>query len=300
MSNEEQHSLAKLSLAECKRLLRQYVRSGDGDMKFWKMNGAGNAFMIFDARETPFSPKPEHIQSIAADMKADQVIALERALGKDVFMRIWNSDGGEVAACGNVSRCVGQLMLDETGKEKVTIQTEADILKAYKADNNLITVDMGSPLLGWEDIPLSEAMDVRGVDVKIGPMDKPILARPAVVSMGNPHAVFFVTDVDAYDIPAIGPLVEWHPLFPEGTNVGFAQVLDRETIRLRVWERAAGLTLACGTGACAALVCAARAGLTERKARMILDGGELVIEWSEADDHVYMTGPVELEMTGEI
>lgn len=269
-------------------------------MKYWKMNGAGNSFMIFDARETPFVPKPEHIQSIAADMKADQIIALERAMGKDVFMRIWNSDGGEVSACGNVSRCVGYLLLEETGKDKVTIQTEADILKAFKADRDLITVDMGSPLLGWEDIPLAEAMDVRGVDVKIGPIDNPVLSRPAVVSMGNPHAVFFVDSVDDYDIPAIGPLVEWHPLFPEGTNVGFAEIKDRETIRLRVWERGAGLTLACGTGACAALVCAARAGFTARKARLILDGGELEINWSQRDDRVYMTGPVEMERSGEI
>ena len=154
--------------------------------------------------------------------------------------------------------------------------------------------------MAWEDIPLSEKMDVRGVDVKIGPMDKPILSTPAVVSMGNPHAVFFVNDVDAYDIPQIGPLVEWHPLFPEGVNVGFAQVIDRETIRLRVWERGAGLTKACGTGACAALVCAARAGKTERKARMILDGGELIINWDEATGHVIMTGPVELEQTLEV
>ena len=269
-------------------------------MKFWKMNGAGNAFMIFDARQTPFAPKPEHIRSIAGDMKADQVIALEAAMGKDVFMRIWNADGSEVSACGNVTRCVGHLLLEETGKEQVTIQTEADILKARRAPDGLITVDMGSPLMGWEDIPLAEKMDVRGVDVKIGPMDKPYLSRPAVVSMGNPHAVFFVEDVEAYDIPQIGPLVEWHPLFPEGVNVGFAQIIDRSTIRLRVWERGAGLTQACGTGACAALVCAARARKTERKARLILDGGELEIEWSEANDHVYMTGPIELEREGEV
>ena len=281
-------------------VLSKVIGKRDGRMKFWKMNGAGNAFMIFDAREAPFKPSKEHVQSIAADMNADQVIALERAMGKDVFMRIWNADGGEVSACGNVSRCVGQLMLEETGKDKVTIQTEADILKAYKADDDLITVDMGSPLLRWEDIPLSEAMDVRGVDVKIGPIDNPVLSRPAVVSMGNPHAVFFIDDVNDYDIPGVGPLIEWHPLFPEGTNVGFAQVLDRETIRLRVWERGAGLTLACGTGACAALVCAARAGLTERKDKMILDGGELTVHWSDKDDRVYMTGPVELEMSGVI
>lgn len=270
-------------------------------MKFWKMNGAGNAFMIFDARSAPFAPSADQIRQIAADTKSDQVIALERAIDKDVFMRIWNASGDEVSACGNVTRCVGELLIAETGKPEVRIQTRADILKAWRADApGLITVDMGSPLMGWADIPLSEAMDVRGVDVKIGPIDKPILSRPAVVSMGNPHAVFFVDDVDAYDIPRIGPLVEWHPLFPEGTNVGFAQVLDRETIRLRVWERGAGLTLACGTGACAALVCAARAGKTGRKAKLILDGGELTVHWREDNDRVLMTGPVELEMVGEL
>ncbi len=154
--------------------------------------------------------------------------------------------------------------------------------------------------MGWVDIPLSEDMDVRGIDLKIGPIDDPVLSRPAVVSMGNPHAVFFVDDVDAYDIPAIGPLVEGHPVFPEGVNAGFAQIIDRETIRLRVWERGAGLTKACGTGACAALVCAARARKTERKAKVIVDGGELVIDWREADDHVHMTGPVELEFEGRV
>ncbi len=256
--------------------------------------------MIFDARVAPFAPTQAQIRAIASEANADQIVALERAIGKDVFMRIWNASGEEVSACGNVTRCVGELMLAETGKPRVTIQTEADILKATRAEGGLIKVDMGSPLLGWEDIPLSEQMDVRGVDVKIGPIDNPILSRPAVVSMGNPHAVFFVDDISAHDIPKIGPLVEWHPLFPEGTNVGFAQIIDRQTIRLRVWERGAGLTLACGTGACAALVCAARAGLTERKAKLVLDGGELEIDWLKANDHVMMTGPVELELTGEI
>ncbi len=269
-------------------------------MKLWKMNGAGNAFAIFDARTTPFQPNRDQVRQIAADLKADQVIALERDATKDVFMRIWNADGSEVAACGNASRCVGHLILAETGKDRITIQTEADILKAFRAEGGLITVDMGSPLMGWEDIPLSEKMDVRGIDLKIGPIEAPILSRPAVVSMGNPHAVFFVDDVNAYDIPKIGPLVENHPVFPQGANVGFAQVIDRQRIRLRVWERGAGLTKACGTGACAALVCAARAGKTGRRALLILDGGELVIDWRETDDRVYMTGPVELEFETEI
>lgn len=269
-------------------------------MRVWKMNGAGNAFAVFDARVAPFAPTPAQVREISRLFKADQVIAIERDAEKDAFMRIWNADGSEVSACGNATRCIGQLILQETGKDRVRIRTDADTLVASLAEGGLITVDMGSPLMGWEDIPLAEKMDVRGVDLKIGPMDAPYLARPAVVSMGNPHAVFFVDDAETYDIPALGPLVEWHPIFPEGANVGFAQVIDRETIRLRVWERGAGLTKACGTGACAALVCAARARKTGRKARLILDGGDLTIEWRETDDHVLMTGPVELERTLDI
>ncbi len=271
-------------------------------LRFWKMNGAGNAFAIFDARQTAFKPSATDIRKLASEMNADQLIALEPAERGDVFMRIWNGDGGEVSACGNVSRCVGHILLQETDGPSVIIETRADRLmaKAVAGHPDLISVDMGRPRFGWRDIPLSEDMDVRGVDIKIGPMDKPYLARPAVVSMGNPHAVFFVEDVSAYDIPAIGPLIEGHPIFPEGVNVGFAQIIDRTSIRLRVWERGAGLTLACGTGACAALVCAARAKKTDRKARLILDGGELEIDWSEHTDRVLMTGPVELEYTGEI
>lgn len=264
------------------------------------MNGAGNAFAIFDARDRKFTPDADRIRAIAEQMQADQVMSIERDTMVDSYLRIWNSSGEEVDACGNGTRAVAHLLLAEAQKDQVKIRTNAGVLKGQKADNGLVTIDMGSPLMGWEDIPLSEKMDVRGVDVRIGPMDKPYLAKPAVVSMGNPHAVFFVDDVDAYDIPKIGPLVEWHPLFPEGVNVGFAQVIDRETIRLRVWERGAGLTKACGTGACAALVCAARAGKTERRATLILDGGELIIHWQESDDHVLMTGPVELEMSFEV
>ena len=269
-------------------------------MKLWKMNGAGNAFAVFDARDRKFTPTTEQLREIAKTMQADQIMAIEADLRADAFLRIWNADGGEVKACGNGTRAVAHLLLEEAGTDEVKIQTEADLLKGSRAENGLVSVDMGSPLMGWEDIPLSEKMDVRGVDVKIGPMDNPILSLPAVVSMGNPHAVFFVDDVDAYDIPAIGPLIEWHPVFPEGVNVGFAQIIDDETIRLRVWERGAGLTKACGTGACAALVCAARAKKTGRKVRMILDGGDLIIHWDETTDHVIMTGPVELEQTLEV
>ncbi len=269
-------------------------------MKVWKMNGAGNAFAVFDARGSDFAPSTEKIRAIASEMKADQVMALESDPSADTFLRIWNSSGEEVGACGNGTRAVAHLLLEESPRDTVSIRTAADLLKGMRAADGLVTVDMGEPRMAWEEIPLSEKMDVRGVDVRIGPMDDPYLSRPAVVSMGNPHAVFFVEDVDAYNIPQIGPLVEWHPLFPEGTNVGFAQVIDRQTIRLRVWERGAGLTKACGTGACAALVCAARAGKTGRAARMVLDGGDLIIEWLESNNHVMMTGPVEVEMSFDL
>jgi diaminopimelate epimerase len=269
-------------------------------MKVWKMNGAGNAFAVFDARGGAFTPDADKIRAIAAEMKADQVMAVEADPASDAFLRIWNASGEEVAACGNGTRAVAHLLLNEGDQDEVIIRTAADRLKGSRAPEGLVTIDMGQPRMGWQDIPLSEKMDVRGVDVRIGPMDNPYLSRPAVVSMGNPHAVFFVEDIDAYNIPQIGPLVEWHPTFPEGANVGFAQIIDRQTIRLRVWERGAGLTKACGTGACAALVCAARAGKTDRKATLALDGGDLLIEWRASDNHVMMTGPVEIEMTFDL
>ena len=273
-------------------------------MRIYHMNGCGNRFAIFDSRmNKPFRPEQDELRRIASPNGTqvfDQIIGIEESMRGDVFMRIWNADGTEVKACGNATRCVGYLAMEETGKAEVSIETEAGLLSATEAANGQITVNMGSPLLTWEHIPLAEKMDTRGVDVKIGPIDAPVLSRPACVNMGNPHAVFFVDDVNKIDIPAVGPLVEWHPMFPEGVNTGFAQIIDRETIRLRVWERGAGLTKACGTGACAALACAARLDKTGRKAKMILDGGELIIEWRESDDRVLMTGPVEMEVMQEV
>ncbi len=276
---------------------------GGSRMRVFHMNGCGNRFAVFDGRKSPWRKSADEIRHVAnpQDGKGfDQIIGLESSMRGDVFMRIWNADGSEVAACGNASRCVGWLIQRETGQSEIKIETEAGLLKSSAGAGDAITVDMGSPLLTWEHIPLAEKMDTRFVDLKIGPVDKPVLSTPSCVNMGNPHAVFFVDDVSAYDIPAVGPLVEWHPMFPEGVNVGFAQVIDKETIRLRVWERGAGLTLACGTGACAAAVASARLGRTGRKVKMILDGGELVINWRDTDDHVLMTGPVELEAELEI
>lgn len=163
-----------------------------------------------------------------------------------------------------------------------------------------VTVDMGPPRLGWDQVPLSEEMDTRGIELQVGPIDAPLLHTPGAVSMGNPHVVFFTDRQDDAFVRGSGSLVERHPLFPEGVNVGFAHVLSPDHIRLRVWERGAGLTLACGTGACAALVAAARRGLTGRKAAVTVDGGELTIAWDEATDHVFMTGPVQIEGTGTL
>lgn len=218
----------------------------------------------------------------------------------DVFMRIWNSNGSEVGACGNAARCAAWLVMEETGADTVKIETEAGLLASERKGPTQIAVDMGSPLLKWEEIPLAERMDTRGIDLKIGPIDNPVLSLPGAVNMGNPHAVFFVDDIAAVDIETVGPLVEGHMLFPQKVNAGFAQILSPDRIRLRVWERDAGLTQACGSGACAAVVAAHRRGLTDREATVVADGGELHIHWRESDDRVIMTGPIEMEFEGEI
>ncbi|MBU6318301.1 MAG: diaminopimelate epimerase [Alphaproteobacteria bacterium] len=267
-------------------------------MKFYKMNGAGNAFVVFDARSQVLRLDPERIRQIADPTDgagADQVIVMERSLRGDVFMRIWNSDGSEVSACGNASRCVGWLMMEETGADRTRIETAAGPLTATRVGANLISVDMGSPLLRWEEIPLSVPQDTRALDTSFDVLSGAQLGQGGCVNMGNPHVVFFIPDLDSLDIPGIGPRIEHHPLFPQAVNVGFAQVLSRDRIRLRVWERGAGLTRACGTGACAAVVAAVRRELADRQTTVIADGGELGIHWHEDTDRVLMTGPVELE-----
>lgn len=267
------------------------------------MNGLGNAFAIFDARGgAPFIMRSDMAKAVAdpqTGIGCDQVIVMERALDADVFMRIWNADGSEVNACGNATRCVAWHIMEETGRDRATVQTEAGILKAVRVGKTIIGVDMGPPKLGWEDIPLAERMDTRGIDVKLGPIDNPYLSRPGAVNMGNPHCVFFVEDVMDMAVEKIGPMVEFHPMFPQQVNVGFAEVRGDDAIRLRVWERGAGLTKACGTGACAAVVAAHRRRLTGRTVTVELDGGDLFIEW-RPDNHVYMTGPIELTAQGEM
>jgi diaminopimelate epimerase len=271
---------------------------------FVKMNGAGNDFVVVNALETPFAPTADQARAIAdrtTGEGCDQLIALEPSNCADAFMRVWNADGSVVETCGNALRCVGWMLLQSTGKDQVSIDTLGGPTTARRAADGRITVDMGAPRLDWEQIPLDEAMDTRGIELQVGPIDDPVLHTPGAVSMGNPHVVFFMDHApdDAF-VRGTGSLIEHHPRFPEGVNVGFAHVIAPDRIRLRVWERGAGLTRACGTGACAALVAAARRGLTGRAATIEVDGGELWIEWDEATGHVFMTGPVEVERTGTL
>ena len=272
---------------------------------FLKMNGLGNDFVVVGAGRSSdrpvFRPQAEQARAIADRAKGvgcDQLIGIEPSRIGDAFMRIWNADGGEVDACGNATRCVGWLMMQATGSDEAVIETAAGVLRASRAGPNAVTVDMGPPRLDWRDIPLAEEMDTKGIELQVGPIDAPHFHTPGCVSMGNPHVVFFTDDAEAAPVTQVGPMIEHHLLFPEGVNVGFAQIVARDRIRLRVWERGAGLTKACGTGACAALVAAHRRGLVDRKATVVMDGGELVIEWREEDGHVLMTGPVAVEFSG--
>ncbi len=262
---------------------------------FIKMHGLGNDFVILDARKTAIPLAPAAIRAIAdrrTGVGFDQLITLERSDKADIFMRIHNPDGGEVGACGNATRCVAELLMQERGSRGgIVIETLAGLLQTRDAGGGLISVDMGEARLGWRDIPLARETDTLHVDLSIGPASAPVLTDPCCVNMGNPHAVFFVADAAAVPLPTVGPILEHHPTFPERANISVAQVLDRGHIRLRVWERGAGITSACGTAACATGVAAFRRGLTDRKVEIRLDGGSLTIEWRE-DGHVIMTGPI--------
>ena len=271
---------------------------------FRKMNGLGNEFIVFDARERPIHLAPIAIRELGAPSAIgfDQMITLERSpKHADAFMRIHNRDGGEVDACGNATRCVGWLLMGESGGKSATIETNAGLLRAFDTGRpQTIAVDMGAPKFGWRDIPLAEEFrDTRAIELQIGPIDMPILHSPSAVSMGNPHAIFWVDDVEAYDLERIGPLLENHPTFPERANISLAHVTAPDAITVKTWERGAGITKACGTAACAVAVAAARKGLTGRHVTVTLPGGALDIDW-RADDHVWMTGPVATEFEGTL
>ena len=266
---------------------------------FLKMHGLGNDFVVLDARQRSLALTPAKVAAIAdrrTGVGCDQLVVIEaaRSGGSDCWMSIYNADGSEVGACGNASRCVAWLLMEESGRTEVVLETRAGLLDAERRGPLSVAVDMGPARLDWRDIPLAQASDTLHLGLNIG-----ALTDPVGVSMGNPHAVFFVDDVESIDLAALGPLVERHPLFPERTNVEIAQLLPSGGIRMRVWERGAGITSACGTGACATLVAAARRGIAGRAAELVLDGGVLAIEWLD-DDHVLMTGPVALSFSGQL
>ena len=272
---------------------------------FVKMNGLGNEIVVVDMRASPAPIPADEARAAAQPAGApyDQMMALypPRTGGTDAYVRIYNNDGSESGACGNGMRCVAELLFEETGKPTLTFETKAGLLHCWKDNTPLIsTVDMGPPRFAWHEIPLAEATeDTRTLDLQIGPADQPILRAPSAVSMGNPHAIFWVDDVHRYDLAKLGPLLEHHPMFPERANISLAQVVSRDRIVLRTWERGAGLTRACGSAACAAAVAAARLGRTGRTVTVTLPGGDLRIAWREGDDHVLMTGPVEFEYEGK-
>lgn len=276
--------------------------------RFLKMNGLGNEITVLDLRGTSLRVSPEEARAIAADPRStfDQLMAIHdpRAPGTDAYLRIYNTDGSESGACGNGTRCVAWAMMSDPAMSRpagdtLLFETKAGLLACERVSDLMFTVDMGRPRLRWDEIPLRDPFqDTRYIELQIGPIDDPILHSPSVVNMGNPHAIFWVDDVEAYDLAKIGPLLENHPIFPERANISLANVAGPDRIVLKVWERGAGLTRACGSAACAALVAAARKKLTGRQAVVTLPGGDLVIEWRESDGHVLMTGPVEREWDG--
>jgi diaminopimelate epimerase len=265
---------------------------------FIKMHGLGNDFVVLDARAREFAIDARAARAIAdrhQGVGCDQLVVIERPRAAGAaFMRIRNADGGEAEACGNAARCIAALLMRESGRDRIALETQAGTIEAEAAPDGQVTVDMGPARLDWREIPLAHRVDTLHVPLSCGP-----LSDPVCTSMGNPHATFFVADAEAIDLAALGPPLEHDPLFPERANIGVAQVLAPDRLRLRVWERGAGITPACGTGACAALVAANRRGLANRRAAVIADGGTLVIQWRD-DGHVLMTGPVAVSFSGTL
>lgn len=265
---------------------------------FLKMHGAGNDFVVVDCRNSLSIDAKQ--AAMLADRRfgvgCDQVVALEKSSKADVFMRLFNADGSEVGACGNASRCIAQLIMDETGKTEVTIETLAGVLQSSRAENG-ITVDMGEPKWDWTDIPLSESRNTLHLGLQEG-----VLMDPVTVSIGNPHMIFFVRDIDMVDLAKVGPKLEYNPLFPKRVNVSVVRVLAEDHLVMKTWERGAGQTLACGSAACAAVVSAVRREIGVRKATVDVPGGRLFIEWKAGAGNgtVLMTGPAQRVFEGVI
>ncbi len=272
---------------------------------FARMNGLGNEIIVADLRGTNARISADGARALAADpaTRFDQIMAIHDAktAGTDAYMRIINRDGSEAEACGNGTRCVVQALGVETGRHAFTFETRAGILTAKERADGLIAVDMGKPRLTWQEIPLAEEFaDTRTIELQIGPIDAPVLHSPSAVSMGNPHAIFWVDrDVWSYDLDRFGPILENHPIFPERANISIARVTSPEALTLRTWERGVGLTNACGSAACAAAVSAARTQRTGRTVTVTVPGGDLLLEWRD-DDHVVMTGPATWEWSGRL
>ena len=229
----------------------------------------------------------------------DQIIILEKSGIADVRMLVWNSGGGQVESCGNAARCIADMLFDENKATSATIDTLGGFLVARKAGEKMVTIDNGVPRFDWKDIPLSEPFhDTRHIELQVGPIDHPLIHSPSVVNVGNPHCIFWVDDLDVVDLSKVGPMLEHHHLFPERANISLARVDARDHVTLKVWERSAGLTKACGTAACATMAAGARIKIIDRKCRITLPGGDLMMEWRASDDHVLMTGPVAYEFDG--
>jgi diaminopimelate epimerase len=269
---------------------------------FIKMHGLRNDFVIVDGRDQPYLPAAEEIVRICdrrEGVGADELLILEPARGQSetsaayAFVRIFNPDGREVEACGNATRCVGWLFLQESKRQAVVIDTLGGQLGCRRAGDKLVAVEMGRLRTGWQDIPLSHEMDTLHLEIGVGP-----LRDPVGMNIGNPHAVFFVDDLDTVDLAVYGAQLQKHPLFPEEANIGAAELIDSKTLKLSVWERPGAMTTACGTGACVAVGAAHRRGLTdEKRMTVIMPAGSVEIELIE-DDSVVMTGPVEICYTG--
>jgi diaminopimelate epimerase len=270
--------------------------------RFVKMNGLGNEIVVVDVRRDAYHITATDARAVAAAARFDQlmVICPPRTAETDAFVCIFNNDGSEAGACGNGMRCVADILFKESRKSTLRVETRAGMLNCWQSQTPLTsTVDMGPPRFKWNEIPLAEEFDdTRRIDLAIGPIDQPTLRSPSVVNMGNPHAVFWVEDVNDYDLGKFGRSLENHPIFPDRANISLAQVVSRQHLIARTWERGAGLTRACGSAACAAMVCASRIQLIDRRAVVTLPGGDLDIEWRE-DDHVLMTGPIEYEYEGQ-
>jgi diaminopimelate epimerase len=264
---------------------------------FRKMHGLGNDFVVLDQRRDPYPIDAAAARAVAdrrTGIGCDQLLLLEppRDGRAQAFMRILNPDGSEAEACGNGTRCVAAVLAAETGRRDLAIETVAGLLRATVDETSTATVDMGEPRFGWRDIPLAREMDTLHVDLRRG-----ALADPVCTNIGNPHATFFVDDPDAIDLATIGSGLERDPLFPARANIGVAAVRDRSNIRFRVWERGAGITRACGSGACAAMVAARRRGLVDDRVTVALDGGRLTIAWADGGS-VLMSGPATLSFEG--